>query len=596
MAPNRIHPMTKWANTETWLDNIQTIGKRSISIMQSMAKGDANSPLHGLKFVLALGFSYKELLWQCFYQLGQDAQGKAAIRAFHQDIKRLTKFTKAAMLGRQAQSMFAIAKEDKRFKNPAWRESWWHRCTLQAYLMLSHHLQHFTEIIPLTGRDKQQINFCVDLLLETLCPNNSLLTNPEALRYTRQEKGLNLLKGMNYFLEDFERWQGHINLSKTNFNAFTVGKNLATSPGKVIYRNEVIELIFYQSSTLKQYTTPILLITSWINKFYILDLREKNSLVRWLNQQGFAVFCISWINPDASHQDLGLETFVHLGIVQAISTIKNTLGCEQVHALGYCLGGTLLAISASLMQKQRLHGLASLTFVATLVDFAEGGGIGNLMGPKQLAVYEKTLAQDHLWDGHKMQIGFNLTNSNHFIWPFMQRRYLLGKPPIAVDSIHWGLDLANTSEAMYRFYTNDLHRDNTLMTAGALKVGGVAIDISQIKVPVCCVGFEEDTISPWQTAYGLAQMHKGQFILGNGTHITGLVTPASLPKAKHWAGQAKQHQAKTWLDSQTKTSGSWWQPWQQWLSHKEHHQEHYLINYHGCKTLASAPGDYVISP
>ena len=585
--------MNHRTKNDVWQEQIHGIGQRSRKIMQSILRGDADNPLQGIRFVLALGFSYRQLLWDFFRLLGKDDPGKAAIQAFHKDIKRLARFAHAALRKQQAPLLFILPDDDMRFRNAAWRENTAHRIVLQSYLLLSHHLTHFATTIPFESRDKQQILFCVDLLLETLCPNNCLLTNPEAMRYTRQQKGLNVLKGMHYFLEDLQRWKGHINLTKTNLKSFTVGKNLAVTKGKVIYRNAIMELIFYQPTTSKQCITPILLMTSWINKFYILDLREKNSLIRWLSNQGMAVFAISWINPDATHKDLGLEAFMEQGVIQAISTIQSTLDCQKVHALGYCLGGTLLAITAAYMQASKQNHLASLSFIATMTDFAEGGGIGNLMRPAQLAVYEKTLAKNHVWDGHKMQIGFNLTNSNHFIWPFMQRRYLMGKTNVAIDSIHWGLDLANTTEALYRFYTNDLHRDNALATPGALSVNGVPIDLSCIKAPVCCIAFDEDNISPWQTVYQLAQTQQGYFILGSGNHITGLITPEKHARSYHRAGQASKIHAINWLNQQPSEQGSWWRPWYQWMRKIDQTQTDYTGHYHKIYAIVAAPGSYV---
>ena len=244
-----------------------------------------------------------------------------------------------------------------------------------------------------------------------------------------------------------------------------------------------MELIYYAPSTEKTHETPMLMITSWINKFYILDLRPRNSLIRWLRDQGYPVFAISWVNPLAQHRHHGVDDYVQLGIEKAIEIILTTCQCSQVHTMGYCLGGTLLSIASSYLAANNKPWIASMSLVATLLDFSEEEGLATFMGPEQLAVYEKTLAKYHLWDGHKMQIGFNLTNSNQFIWPFAQRRYLYGKSAIAIDSVYWGLDLANTTEALYRFYASDLHGKNTLMTPNLLQVNGYPIDIHTNTVP-----------------------------------------------------------------------------------------------------------------
>jgi len=567
--------------------------------MHSILNRQAHNPLTGLRFVLELGLSYRHLLRDYCRSILKHEPSQIITKAMRQDMQQLVTYARQSFTYKQPKLIISPDPTDNRFRHPHWHEKRHFTIIMQAYLLLTKHLQALANTAPYTGRDKKQIKFCTDLLLETLCPQNFLLTNPEVIRYTKQNHGRNLLKGFNYFLEDLERWQGHINLTKTNLDAFKVGVNLATTPGKVVFRNEIIELIYYQPTTPMLHSIPMLMITSWINKFYILDLKPRNSLIKWAIDQGLPVFAISWVNPQTKHQDMGLDHYVEHGVLKAVDIIKSICQCSQVHALGYCLGGTLLAISAAYAAQQQDQSFASLSYVATLTDFDEGGGIGNLMGPEQLKVYEKTLAQHHLWDGHKMQIGFNLTNSNQFIWPFVQRRYLFGKSNVAIDSIFWGLDLANTTEALYRFYTQDLHHHNKLATANALTVLGEPINLHLITVPTCCIAFDQDTISPWQTCYALAQHYQhspcpATFILGQGTHITGLIAHAQQKQAQYRLGIASQPTPSTWYHYSNTTSQSWWYAWLNWLnSHFDDRNNATKLGYDQAPMLTNTPGDYV---
>jgi polyhydroxyalkanoate synthase len=493
----------------------------------------------------------------------------------------------------------APAKEDKRFKDDAWQDHFIFDFVKQSYLIAARHF-HDT-VASVEGLDEnvqKKVNFFTRQYIDALSPSNFAVTNPEVFRETMRSHGQNLIKGFNNLLRDIEEGDGQLKIRMTDAHAFELGKNVATTPGKVVFQNELMQLLHYTPTTGKVWKRPLLIVPPWINKYYILDLREKNSFIKWALDQGHTVFVISWINPDARHANKGFEDYVTEGVLAAVDAVEAQTGEKEINAIGYCLGGTLLATTLSYMASKRDKRIASATFFTSLLDFSQPGELGVFIDEAQVSHLEKKMFARGYLEGSEMATTFNMLRANDLIWSFVVNNYLLGRDPFPFDLLYWNSDSTRMPAKMHSFYLRKMYIENALRKPGGIEVCGVKIDLAKVKIPSYFISTLEDHIAPWKTTYAGAQCLSGplRFVLGGSGHIAGIVNPPAANKYGFWAGESSTYpeSAEDWLAATTHQTGSWWTDWQAWISAQNPAQVASRDPARGkLAVLDDAPGSYV---
>jgi len=526
--------------------------------------------------------------------------GKAAelhVKMWH-DYTMLWQNTFAHVWGAPPPPMIEPAKADKRFKHEDWQTNFLYGFIKQSYLIAAKHIHGAVASVEgLDPKTAQKVDFYTRQYIDALAPTNFLLTNPEAMRETVASGGKNLVKGLNNLLGDLERGNGELRVTMTDADAFKVGENLAATPGKVVFQNELMQLIQYAPLTDTQFKRPLLIVPPWINKYYILDMREKNSYVRWATEQGHTVFIISWVNPDASLAKMSFEDYVRLGILGALDAIEKATGEPEVDAVGFCLGGTLLASALAVMGKRKDERITSATFFASLVDFGDPGELGVFIDEGQVANLEKKMNERGFLEGSEMAATFNMLRANDLIWSFVVNNYLLGKDPFPFDLLHWNSDSTRMPAAMHSFYLRKMYIENQLRKPGGVTLCGVPVDLSKVKVPMYFISTAEDHIAPWKSTYAGARIFGGpvRFVLGGSGHIAGIINPPAANKYGYWTNDGKlTAEPEDWLKGATQHPGSWWTDWAAWV--KTHAGEQVPARVPGkgkLKALEDAPGSYV---
>jgi polyhydroxyalkanoate synthase len=518
---------------------------------------------------------------------------------FWQDYLTLWQNTARRMLGAQVDPVIAERKGDKRFKDEAWRENEVFDFIKQSYLLSS---RYFTNVVHgaegLDPKTAQKVDFYTRQFVDAMSPTNFWLTNPEVLRKTAETGGENLLKGLSNLLSDLERGKGKLRINMTDESKFSIGENIAVTPGKVVYRNELMELIQYSPTTEKVLKRPLLILPPWINKFYILDLRPKNSFVRWAVSQGHTVFVCSWVNPDETLAEMGFDDYMRLGPYAAIDAIEKATGERQVNAIGYCLGGTLLACTLAHMAKRKDDRIASATFFTTMLDFEETGELGVFIDEEQLQSIEAKMSQRGYLEGAEMADTFNMLRANDLIWSFVVQNYLLGQEPFPFDLLFWNGDSTRMPAKMHSFYLRRMYQQNDLVKPGGIELDGEALDLRDIRIPTYFLATREDHIAPWKSSYRATQLLSGpvRFVLAASGHIAGVVNPPDSGKYSHWVGSAEKapEQPAEWFEGATEFAGSWWPDWQRWVTS----QDRTMVPARqpgegGLAALEDAPGTYV---
>ena len=442
---------------------------------------------------------------------------------FWQDWMHLWQESAIRFMGGEGKELFKPEKGDRRFKAPIWQESALFDFIKQSYLLTSRSMENaITSAEGLDDATRQKIDFYTRQWVNALAPSNFLLTNPEVLKETIDTKGENLIRGLENLLEDIERGR----ISTTDYDAFELGKNLATSPGKVIYQNDLMQLIQYEPTTKTVFQRPLLIVPPWINKCYILDLR-----------------------PDKQ--------------------VKKVTGEPDVNIIGYCLGGTLMAITlAWLAAKKKAGHIASATFLTTLIDFERSGDMKLFMDDAQIDVMEKSMAERGFLDAGHLRKTFSLLRSNDMIWSFVVNNYLMGKEPFPFDLLYWNDDATNMPAAMHSFYLRKLYRDNLLVKPGGVVMNGVDIDMTKVETPCYFLSTKEDHIAPWQATYAGTQLLKGPcvFTLAASGHVAGVINPPEKHKYCYWSAPKNPPTPYEWLDQSKCHDGSWWPHWQKWVA------------------------------
>ena len=423
------------------------------------------------------------------------------------------------------------------------------------------------------------------------------MTNPAVLSATIEARGENLLKGLRNLVEDLERGGGRLSLKMSDVEAFHFGENIANTPGKVVFQNDLIQLIQYEPSTTTVQRRPLLIVPPWINKFYILDLKPKNSFIKWCVDQGQTVFVISWINPGAELAGKQFSDYLLEGPLAAIEAIKRATGEDKINALGYCIGGTLVASALAYLAATNNKRIAAATLLTTLLDFADVGDISVFIDEPQLQLADEHMHRLGYLEGRHMAEAFNLMRENDLIWFFVVNNYLLGRSPAAFDILYWNSDATRMPATMQSYYLRNMYHRNVLKDAGALMLANVPIDLRKIDVPLYFLSTREDHIAPWRSTYAGTQLVSGpvRFVLGASGHVAGVINPPSANKYGYWVNDTLSPGPDTWLNAATYHQGSWWTDWAAWLA-SHGGGEQVSAREPGCGKLAAienAPGSYV---
>ena len=542
-----------------------------------------------------MGGAFVEMLARLMSQPHQLAQAQFGL---WQDYVRLWQHTTQRMLGAEVEPIIIPDRGDRRFKDPAWEENALFDFIKQSYLLSSKYfLQAASQKDGLNDKTQQKLEFYTRQFVEMMAPSNFVATNPEVLRLTLETRGENLLRGLKNMLEDLERGKGRLAIRMTDLDAFEIGRNIATTPGKVVFQTDLMQLIQYAPTTEQVHRRPLMIIPPWINKFYILDLQSKNSFIKYCVDQGFTTFVLSWVNPDERLSHMSFEDYMFQGPLAALDAIGRATGEKEVNAIGYCLGGTLLASTLSWMKAKGDDRIKSATFFTTLVDFADPGELGVFIDEEQLAAIEQKMAKRGYLDGAEMANSFNLLRATDLIWSFVINNYLLGKDPFPFDLLYWNSDSTRMPAAMHSFYLRRCYHENVLVQPGGICLGDVPIDLGRIDLPVYWVSTKEDHIAPWKSTYAATQIYRSKrkrFVLAGSGHIAGVVNPASSTKYGYWTNDELPPDPDAWFDGATQHEGSWWPDWARWNASlaggKVPARER---GAGGLEPLEDAPGSYV---
>ncbi|ARC94622.1 class I poly(R)-hydroxyalkanoic acid synthase [Vibrio coralliilyticus] len=502
-------------------------------------------------------------------------------------------------LAQNSESIVEAEKGDKRFSNEEWQSDVFYNFIKQSYLLFSKtYLQTIDSIEGLDEKAKERISFFSRQAINAMSPSNFIATNPELLKLTLEQNGENLLSGLEQLKEDVESSADILKIRMTNNNAFRLGDDVANTAGEVVYRNELFELIQYRPMTEKVHATPLLIVPPFINKYYILDLRQKNSMVRWLLEQGHSVFMMSWRNPGKEQSQVEFGDYVTEGVAKAVSAIEDITGQEQINAAGYCIGGTVLASTIAYYAAKRMKKrIKSATFFTTLLDFSQPGEVGAYINDTIVSAIEAQNNAKGYMDGRSLSVTFSLLRENSLYWNYYVDNYLKGQSPVDFDLLYWNSDSTNVSSTCHNFMLRELYLNNKLVQDKGVKVGGVWIDLNKIKIPSYFVSTKEDHIALWQGTYRGALNVGGNktFVLGESGHIAGIVNHPSKNKYGFWTNDSLDESADEWLSNATHTEGSWWTHWHQWLLgfSPEEQVEPFSTGNEQFPVLGPAPGDYV---
>jgi len=491
------------------------------------------------------------------------------------------------------------AKGDNRFKDEQWEEHFLFDFIKQSYLISARHIHDVVSNVEgLDETVQKRVNFFTRQYIDALSPSNFAFTNPAVFRETVKTQGQNLIDGFDNLLRDIEDGDGNLRIRMTDTSAFEMGRNVATTPGKVIYQNELMQLLQFTPSTKEVFKRPLLIFPPWINKYYILDLREKNSLIKWLVDQGHTVFVMSWVNPDEKLAHAGFDDYLVKGALTAVDKVCEQTGAERINGVGYCLGGTLLASTLAYMAANKDKRLASGAFLTTMLDFSQPGELGVFIDEKAVSGLEKKMAERGFLEGSEMASTFNMLRANDLIWSFVVNHYLMGKDPFPFDLLFWNSDSTRMPAKMHSFYLRNFYMKNLLREAGGIELAGVPIDLRKIKVPSYFVATIEDHIAPWKSTYLGAQLFSGpaRFVLGGSGHIAGIINPPSANKYGYWVNPSLKlaDSADEWFAGAELSPGSWWTDWQQWVT--QHNGRERVAardpNKGKLKPIEDAPGAY----
>ena len=504
----------------------------------------------------------------------------------------------AALMG-NTESVISEDRSDKRFIDDAWKSDPFYSFIKQSYLLFSKsYIDTINSIEGIDEKTKERVAFFSRQAINALSPSNFIATNPELMKLTLERNGENLLDGLEQLQADVEASADILKIRMTNNNAFRLGVDVANTEGDVVFQNELFELIQYYPKTPQVNATPLLIVPPFINKYYILDLREKNSMVRWLLEQGHSVFMMSWRNPGEAQKDTEFGDYVTEGVVKAVAAIENITGKEQINAAGYCIGGTVLASTVAYYAAKRMKKrIKTATFFTTLLDFSQPGEVGAYINETIINAIEKQNDGKGYMDGRSLSVTFSLLRENSLYWNYYIDNYLKGSSPMEFDLLYWNSDSTNVAAKCHNFLLRELYLENKLVQDKGVKVGGVWIDLNKIKIPSYFISTKEDHIALWQGTYRGALNTGGNktFVLGESGHIAGIVNHPEKKKYGYWLNDNLDDSANEWLNNASHNEGSWWTHWGQWLQGFEADEKIEPFN-QGSElhpVIGKAPGNYV---
>ncbi len=504
------------------------------------------------------------------------------------------------LLGHDVTPVAQPAKSDSRFKDSDWSDNFLFDYMKQSYLIAARHMQHaVADVEGLSPESEKKVAFFTRQYVDALAPSNFAMTNPQVLRETAASGGQNLIKGLNNLLADIERGDGQLRISMTDERAFELGKNVATTPGKVVLQTELMQLIQYQPTTTTVYKQPLVIMPPWINKYYILDLREKNSFIKWALEQGHTVFVVSWVNPDARLAQKGFDDYMLEGALAALDAVEQATGERKINVIGYCLGGTLLGATLAYLAAKGEDRVGCATFFVSLLDFSAPGELGVFIDEAQVESLEKKMNERGYLEGSEMAGTFNLLRANDLVWSFVINNYLLGKDPFPFDLLYWNSDSTRMPARMHSFYLRNMYLKNLLGVPGGITLADVPIDLSKVKLPAYFISTVEDHIAPWKTTYLGARYLGGpvRFVLGGSGHIAGIVNPPAAKKYHYWTNESLPEAPEDWFETATQRPGSWWDDWQAWMDAQNAGEAKVPARVpgdRGLRVLEDAPGSYAM--
>ena len=553
-------------NPEEWGNQLSVLGAEYQALMEDflsrMVPNDAaDSVMEDIRNSFQAGaeslMRNPTLLWETQAKLMQDQMA-------------LWQQAMAAASGGAFEPLVTPSRGDRRFKDEAWTSDPGYNAIMQQYLLFSNTVETLVDKLDdLSPGEKRNLSFYARQMVNAMSPTNFVSTNPEVMRKTLETRGQNLVDGLSRLRQDLANSAEGLNVTMTDRSAFEVGENIAVSQGAVVMENELIQLIQYAPTTEKVFKTPLLIVPPWINKFYVLDLRPENSLVKWLVDQGHTVFLISWRNPGPEQRDLTWADYMQLGPIAALDGIEQATGEKSANFLSYCIGGTLTASTmAYLTSTRRGRKAKSVTYMATLQDFRDPGEIGVFLSEPVLQGIEAKLEQDGYLDGRVMAYSFNLLRENDLFWSFYVNNYLKGEDPAAFDLLYWNTDGTNLPAGTHGWYLRHLYQENQLVEPGGVELDGVKIDLRKVSTPSYFIATKEDHIAKWNSSYYGALLPKGPvtFVLGGSGHIAGVVNPPHKNKYGYWTNDELPDNHEEWLAGAKANEGSWWPHWQEWMA------------------------------
>ena len=573
---------------ETWAEIVE----RSQRVMQEYVNRHAQDT-GSFNDAMRVGETFMEATAKLMTDPVRLMEAQAGLWQSYMD---LWQATARRMAGQEVEPVVAPASDDRRFRDESWSENAVFDYLKQSYLLTSNWLTStMSDIDGLDKKTQQKLDFYTKLIMDAAAPTNFAMTNPEVLRATRDSKGENLVKGLTNLLEDFERGNGQLAIKMVDETAFEVGENLALTPGKVVYQNDLMQLIQYTPMTESVHKRPLLIIPPWINKYYILDLKPENSFIRWTVEQGYTVFVVSWVNPDEKLTQKTFEDYLAEGPLAAIDAIKQATGEDKINALGYCIGGTLLACTMAYLAAGKKQPIASAAYLTSLVDFEQVGDLGVFVDEEQVENLEKIMAKRGFLEGSEMAATFNTLRANDLVWSFVINNYLMGKEPFPFDILYWNGDSTRMPAVMHSFYLRRLYLDNAL-SQGELVLLNRTLDLTKVKQAAYLLSTKDDHIAPWMSTYKATQLYAGKVTatLAMSGHVAGVVNPPAKDKYGYWTNDVLPADPEAWLEGAEQHDGSWWPHWSAWLADKSGIMIPARQPGDGkLKVIEDAPGSYV---
>ena len=574
----------------------QDVAQRSSKILEQFAQKQAQSMSAAVRDEMGIAKAFMDL----YSRMAADPNLMAAVTMnWWIDATRLWTSSWMKMMGLAAEPIAVPAKGDSRFKDGDWSSNFLFDYLKQSYLIAARHVQQaVAQVEGLAPESEKKVAFFTRQYMDALSPSNFLLTNPQVLRETVNSGGQNLVRGLNNLLADLEKGEGELRISMTDETAFKLGKNVATTPGKVVFQNDLMQLIQYEPRTKDAYKQPLVIIPPWINKYYILDLRESNSFIRFALEQGHTVFVLSWVNPDARLAQKGFDDYMVEGPLAALDAVEKATGEKQVNFIGYCLGGTLLGATLGFLEnKKQSSRVRSATFFVSLLDFSKPGELGVFIDEAQVENLERKMNERGYLKGSEMAGTFNMLRSNDLVWSFVVNNYLMGKDPFPFDLLYWNADSTRMPARMHSFYLRNMYIKNLLGKPGGISLLGVPIDLSKVKLPSYFISTVEDHIAPWKTTYIGSKYLGGpvRFVLGGSGHIAGIVNPPAAKKYHYWTNDSNPATPDEWFKTASQHPGSWWNDWQAWMEKQNAGEQKVPARKPGdgsLKVIGDAPGSY----